>query len=236
MLIFCCGMIRSGSTLQYQIASGVARLAGAGEGAGWDWDKVRPEMASADRPVFVVKVHTPNPAIESSLDLRNVRYVYSHRDVRDAMASYIQKDGPVTDERFEELLLEQLASYEHFTTRRGAHVAPYEALTRDIPGEARAIERLMGVTIGDQARADLCAGLRLDRQRERIASRPWRPGEQWDEETLLHHNHIRDGASGKWREVLTPAQRDIVRRVAGDWLRARGGLSQRSGSPGAALS
>lgn len=47
-------------------------------------------------------------------------------------------------------------------------------------------------------------------------------GDYWDEDLLLHHNHITTGKSGAWRTVFSNAQIQQVEQRFGDWLRNHG--------------
>ncbi len=44
----------------------------------------------------------------------------------------------------------------------------------------------------------------------------------YDQKTLLHWNHLREGRPGNWRTHATPAQRAILSRLCDDWLIAHG--------------
>ena len=94
MLVVCCGMYRSGSTLHYQIAGALVEAAGVGARAGWDWASADVSLArpGAGRTgaMGVIKVHEPHPepGVEAGLDPDGVLYIYSHRDLRDVVVSY----------------------------------------------------------------------------------------------------------------------------------------------------
>lgn len=223
MLVICCGMQRSGSTLQYQIACAVAERAGVGRGVGWDWPNATPEMAVSARPVHVLKVHQPNDTFELTLDPAFTRYLYCHRDVRDVVVSLIDKTGPMDDDRLvNELKNGLIGPYNAFVSRPGALVSRYEDMINDLPGEVRRIAQTIGVTVHETDVADIADGLRLENQKAFIGGRDWSDGRAWDGRTLLHRNHIADGLVGKWRERLSERQIAIIEQHAGGWLRARG--------------
>ncbi len=68
MWIFCCGMYRSASTLQFQIATRLVKDAGLGEQIGWiDWKRF-PEVRNKSvnhSGLKVCKVHICSEAISS---------------------------------------------------------------------------------------------------------------------------------------------------------------------------
>lgn len=222
MLILVCGMQRSGSTLHYQIAKELVERLGAGSGLGWSWDLVTPELTRKGAARSVVKVHSPCEPHERALDRDRVQMLYSYRDLRDSMASLIQKRGPLEPDAFAWNVRDALDSYAHFTRAGRVLISRYEDFTRDIAGEVERIGAFLGLSASASLRDELVRGLDLDAQRRRIASVEWREGQAWDPGSLLHHNHIRDGAVGKWRTVLTPEQVATIHAMAGPWLVERG--------------
>lgn len=218
MLILVCGMQRSGSTLHYQIAKELVERLGAGTALGWSWDLVTPTLTRDGAPPSVVKVHSPSEPHERLLDQTRVRMLYSYRDLRDSMASLVQKRGDLGSDAFAWNVRDALDSYAHFTSATHVLTSRYEDFTRDISGEIDRIGAFLGLRPSPALRDELVEGLGLDAQRRRIASVEWREGQAWDPRSLLHHNHIRDGAIGKWRTVLTPEQIATVHAMAGPWL------------------
>lgn len=223
MLVICCGMPRAASTLQYQIACELIERAARGTRSR-DWPSpIAADMTVGAGPIHVAKVHDPDPGVESGLNPRFTRYIYIYRDVRDAIASHIQKDGDVPADRIARLVVDtMLGPYAHFVSRPSVLVSRYETVINDLPGEVRRIGEFIGVPpdpMRDRAIADL---LDLPSQRRHIQSHSWTGDQRWDPHTLLHRDHIHDARIGKFRDVLSGAQVGEIERVAGAWLERHG--------------
>lgn len=228
MLVVCCGMPRSGSTLQYQIVCELIERAGVGERPEAWPSPIEPEMGVGLRPVHVAKIHDPDPRLDA-FDPLFVRYVYVYRDVRDAIASHLQKlraagEDDIPPERIGDVVREQMLDpFAHFTTRPAPMlVSRYEEMVADVRGEVACIATFLGLRLQPDDCRQIAAKLDLESQRRFLESRRWDPEERWDDRTLLHRNHISDGRVGKHREVLSEAQRQAVERVAGPWLVEQG--------------
>lgn len=213
MLVICCGMPRSASTLQYQMASELVEALGVGRRAGWDWPAVEPSMAEAARPIRVVKVHDPNPELERKFVATATRYIYSRRDVRDAIASYTQKEGQRSPEQIAALARRWLSAGAWFTSRPNCLIAEYESLRDDPIGELRRIEAHLEASLEPRLRRRIVQRLSIEAQRRRLDAGRWRNREPWDDWTLLHPNHIGDAETGKWRALLTDEQIDAIDQV-----------------------
>lgn len=252
MLIVCCGMPRSASTLQYQLISGVVEAAGIGARIGWGWRSVERHMTFAARPVYVVKVHNPNPEREAELHSHgaHIAYAYTYRDLRDAAASWVQwrgesadptdfRDDPSISEELPEFLLARgsqcstpgwcrdwcewnIATFNHFSAQRTTLLSAYESWTRAIAAEIRRVEAFLGVSISDHKRAELERALSLDGQRDVIRKSVADSGFVGDARSLTNRFQIKDARIGKWREVFAESEQSTLEHHAGSWLRAMG--------------
>jgi len=98
MLIICCGMPRSGSTLQFNATWKVVEAAGTGKRVEWqssaDWadaTDLLTELAASDT-LNVVKMHFPPDNVKALAEANGaVRFVYVHRDIRDVIYSMKKK-------------------------------------------------------------------------------------------------------------------------------------------------
>ncbi len=223
MLVICCGMPRAASTLQFQIVCELIERAGLGVRPSVMPTPIEAWMTSGAESYHVARLHAPAPELERALSPRFTRYLYVYRDVRDAIASYILKEGDVAPERIGPMVQEHLlAPYYHFVARPNVLISRYETVVRSIPAEIRRIARFLGVEV-DHARAEAIAyKLDLRTQQKHIAQRTWREGETHDARTFIHPKQIHDGRVGKFRGVLTPPQLEEVERVARGWLTTRG--------------
>jgi hypothetical protein len=223
VLVICCGMPRAASTLQFQIVCELIERAGRGVRPVSIPTPMSPEMALGPDPIHVARMHGPDPALERKLNPRFTRYLYIYRDVRDAIASYILKEGDIPPEQIGRIVeAHLLGPYHHFVSRHNVLISRYETVVRSIPAEIRRISRFIGVE-ADHARAEAISyKVDLRTQQKHIAERGWREDETHDAHTFIHPKQIHDGKVGKFRGVLTPPQLEEVERVARGWLTTRG--------------
>ena len=93
MLVLCCGMIRSGSTLQFNLARTLVERAGRGESVGWaseqggQLSREQIEDLAADERMMVVKSHDLLGIDKAPLPEGAFSLLYSYRDIRDVAGS-----------------------------------------------------------------------------------------------------------------------------------------------------
>ncbi|MFQ5632245.1 MAG: sulfotransferase domain-containing protein, partial [bacterium] len=94
MWIFCCGMQRSGSTLQFQITAQLVEEAGLGKRVEWVKHKRFPKLRKKYAAYEGWKVfdnHTCTDAMKEEFHRQNAMGVYVFRDLRDVIVSKIRK-------------------------------------------------------------------------------------------------------------------------------------------------
>lgn len=226
MLIICCGMNRAGSTVRYQIARHLVEKAG-GTVLGWGWDNVKAKHSRSDG-LFLAKVHERKDKIERKLRPAGTKYAYSYRDIRDVFASRKFFSGDSGPDEIRRIARELIDRDEHFRSRPNVLVSRYEDWLDDLEGEIERYEEFLGIPLTDEERADLADRLSIEKQKkyiEQLSDENMMDAEgryRIDRETLLHKGHVRDGAAGKWRDVLTREQIDAIHEAAADWLVANG--------------
>ncbi len=218
MVVWCCGMIRSGSTLQYNLAKGV--IEGSGSGgyihANTDIPGMIRRMAPKDG-WWVNKSHEYQDEIMMPLIERGqASFVMIYRDLRDVMVStlkfrgqkfnsYIKDFRKETVER-EKLFLENVPGDILYRSR-------YEDVIEDAEGEARSIANHLGMNVNDGVIERVAKDNSLQKIKKYTSSLP-----NWDAHTRYAPRHVYTGGSGGWRERLTPRQIEIVEEEVGDWL------------------
>lgn len=226
--IICCGMMRAGSTLQYQLAVELATRRGPCVGLGFATPEQFDELLARHDDTtgsLVVKAHAFLPAAASLLAAGNAVAIYSYRDVRDvALSLAVMTNKSITELYSEGTLYALLEQYACWTNFPGVLVSRYETIIENVAAEAQRIANLLGVELTAIEAADLAARYSLDRQRERIASFADKPRDKtngdnrFDPQSLLHRNHVRSGKVGGWRQELTANEVALVERVATRWL------------------
>lgn len=244
MWVFCAGMMRSGSTLQYQIATKLVEGAGLGTGVGSCVPgRFRELLDRNDNPArhHVVKCHRYLPTARGRLRRGDARALYIYRDLRDVVVSMMHKENrsfrQMMDAGFVQQLLEDDAIW---AGQPNTLVSVYEEVTGDVAAEVERIAAFLRIDVPPSDVARIADEHSLDRQKHRIERYDFgREGvaegrtNLLDPDTLLHHNHLRSGRSGQWAEALTAEQVAEIERIAGPWLLERGyALADTTSSPG----
>lgn len=229
MFVFCGGMQRAGSTLQFQLAAHLVEAAGRGQRMEWAAPDQLPAVLrqhARSRDLLVVKTHVFTDAVEAEFRAGRAYGVYCYRDIRDVIVSIIHKESKPFDAVWvADRVASNLKWYAQWTRQPRTLVTRYETLIADIPAEVTRIAAHLGLTLTPDAAASIAAQYTPDQQRQRMAAAS---AGGFDPHSLLHHNHLSASAGqpGGWRGALTPEQIAFIERpdIAGDWLRALGYL------------
>jgi len=234
MWIFCCGMPRSGSTLQFQITAQLVEEAGLGKRIEWakpaDFGKLRKQYA-AESSWKVFKTHTCMGGMEKEFQRQNAMGVYVYRDLRDVVVSTMRK----SNDSFEKLwdigfLEDRFEEYRKWTSLPKVLASKYETMIADLPKEVERIAAHLGIAIDAAKCTAIAAEHTIERQKERIEEVKKNgelregavKGTFFDPATNLHTNHIHEGEIGGWKKVLSREQVERLEAKAGGWLAARG--------------
>lgn len=180
MVVFCNGMVRSASTLQYNITRLLVEGAGAGMGIR-EIEKAYPDghpaiEAFADAPeMYVLPTHgledgryaTPDRIIE--LAMRGaVKVTYVHRDVRDVVVSLRTKWGMNFEQcvKMVDWALERYEWLRPYHSERWLLVQRYDALTADLSTSVRAIAAFLELELPDAAIAEITDTCSMDKAEE----------------------------------------------------------------------
>lgn len=233
MWLFCAGMMRSGSTLQYQIAKTLVEGAGRGVGVGsCEPGRFRELLDRYDdpEPVYVVKCHRYVPTARARLRRGEARALYIYRDLRDVVVSMMHKENrtfrQLADAGFVRQLLEDDAIW---STQPNTLVSVYEEVSADLRSEVERIARFLDIDAGEAELDRIAEEHSLARQKRRLERFDFGKAgvaegqtNLVDPSTLLHHNHLRSGESGQWADELEAAEVAEIERVAGGWLLEHG--------------
>ena len=227
MWIFCGGMFRSGSTVQYQIASHLVEQAGRGARVTWHAPEAFGDVQRtqvADGRFLVFKAHGLTAPMRDEVVEHGGLVLTVHRDIRDVVVSAMRKNGWSFREIWRrDRLRYWTRRFEEWAELSGALVSRYDALTTDLAGEVRRIASRIGLTVEDSAVATIAATYAPDRQRERTenvrrARETTGTHVKYDPLSLLHHNHIASGRSGEYRSVLGAAEIRAIEDECGAWI------------------
>lgn len=227
MWVFCGGMFRSGSTVQYQITSHLVEQGGHGRRipryAPDEFDAARQAYAGASG-LLIFKSHGVSAPIRHELETNGGRVITVHRDIRDVAASAIRKNGWTFRHIWKHGLLNRWTRrFEEWAGLPGALVSRYDTMISGLGVEAERIGGHLGLPVSPQLAAEIDDEYSFGRQRERVLDVQARKerrelAAKYDDHSQLHYNHIASGEVGVFREVLTPAEIRAIEDGCGAWM------------------
>lgn len=232
MWVFCCGMQRSGSTLQFQIAARLVEQAGLGKRVEWVEPDRFPELREryAEVPgLKVFKNHVCTDEMAAEFARGNAVGIYSYRDPRDVFVSNIKKYASSFEQLWCGGFLEtSLWNYRRWTRLPRVLVSRYETMIGDPAAEVQRIAAHLGIALDAQTRLRIAGEYSMEKQRQRIAGfaagtlKDGYAGARYDPESMLHADHIQGGVVGGWRGRLTTGELALIETAAAGWLREHG--------------
>jgi hypothetical protein len=220
-------MIRSGSTVQYQLSSEIIESAKCGMRAPYapesDFGKIRD---SHDFQFMVFKAHLCLPDLRRECLNNEAKVIYSYRDIRDVAVSAMRKFEMTFDDLINKEWLDQaIDDYYQWTSMPDVLISRYETFHSNLVKETRKISDFLKIPLSEQTVEHIGRDFQMDRQKERMLRlRPpdigisGREELVFDPRELLHWNHVHDGQVGAWKTLLTQDQRSCLTHKFSDWL------------------
>lgn len=228
--IFCGGMIRSGSTLQYQVAGELIERSKLGRRMTY----IPPEehtrvLEFSPQGLSTFKTHDLTDPVALQCQRGGGVALYIYRDLRDVISSFQQKEhirleGTALEVKTTELIRKDLA----WRSLPRVYVSRYEDVLLALATEVNRISEFLDIPcpalMAKQIAEDLCYA----RQAENIAAAnsedlvEINPTNVYHRETLLHRNHFQGGTVGRYKFDLDSEQCRQIEVQAGDWLVSNG--------------
>ncbi|MEO6811190.1 MAG: sulfotransferase domain-containing protein [Isosphaeraceae bacterium] len=238
MDLFCVGMYRACSTWQYDVAALLLERHRSGQRLGYltgteyaDLDDREP----AGDAWRVVKSHEGHPRFAQALAEGRALAIYSYRDLRDVVYSMLHKRGVSFAEFTRQGMVHQVLANDRFWNQQPLLlVQRYEDLIAQPSAGVAQLARHLGITLAKGEADEVAAEYSLQANRRRAAELGRRlqaegidvtnpaNAQRYDNHTLLHWNHVRDGRAGGWGAQATPHQRAVLSRLVSLWLVAHG--------------
>lgn len=227
MLVICCGMMRSGSTLQYQLTVAILEKTNQGIGLGEIRNSDCQQLLQSHSPdqMQALKVHQFRhlKGVETAIAEGKAKGIYSYRDIRDVTASLMK----MRKASFEKLMFqtgeiqECLRDFHLWTNLDNLLISRYEIMVNNLTEEVVRIANHLNINLSQEEAEMIADQYNLERQKSRISN--WKNNQEkdskfYDPKSLLHANHIDSGASNKWKTALTPLQVAYLETKAKDWL------------------
>jgi hypothetical protein len=228
-LILCCGMIRSASTVQYQVVVDLVSRNGLGQSIGFaDRQSVSEVLQKLQRVVglAVAKTHEVFPEFDALIQQDMVSLLYTFRDLRAVALSVMRKwEIPFAHVIGRNGWLDTaVESSIHWLSVPGVCVSRYEDIVLSLPAEVTKWAGVLGLNITCAQAEELAAKYCIQAQQDRIRKMRIQTGEvsestrYIDPESLLHHNHIIDGSLDGWKAGLEKWQIRQIESRFSKWL------------------
>lgn len=230
MIVYCLGMQSSGSTWLYNVVRDLMNAAGLKHTA------MRAEMyqnfmeqRAARHRNGVLRGHNVQSALIRILNLNDVKTIMSFRDPRDAVTSFLQRFGnygaeflPVCND-----IARNLASLVTASQQLDHLSFFYEDKFTESPQTVRKVAEFIGLPASDELVETIFDKYRAAKVKDLMAKLDELPESQRfvdpnnnnvaDRATSFHRTHISDMRVGKWQEVLTAEQQEVVGELFGDY-------------------
>lgn len=231
MFIFCGGMFRSGSTLQYQIVSQLIEDRGLGARITWhspeDFSAIRSSTASNGQ-ILIFKAHKLTADMLGEIEENGALVITAHRDIRDVVVSAMKKN----DWSFRKIWRNDRLRYwtgrfDEWARQPGALVCRYDDMVKDLEGMIRRIADYLDISLSQDEVRSLANTYSLDNQKDRadqVAQQLQTGGNpsKYDPHSLLHYNHIAGGGIGEYKTFLQPAQIRAIEEECSEWMKRWG--------------
>jgi len=227
--VFCAGMIRSGSTLQYQLAAEIVERTSIGFRVAYspedEFDAVREQLVVPSQ-FKVFKAHVCTTTLKRECLEYDAKVVYSFRDIRDVAVSAMRKFGLSFHELVTKGWLDQaITDYYNWTSMPMVSISRYEELCVDIHLEVSKISAFLGSCLSTEDLQNIADEYGLEQQLARIKrfNQQRRAnissiGSVFDLKELLHYNHIHKGEVGGWRNLLSSTESSFLTGRYSSWL------------------
>lgn len=226
MYIGCFGMIRSGSTLQYNIVAEIIELKNIGQRLGWLEYKDFINDNKKDSKISIFKNHTLLNEIEEFLFLNKGICFYTYRDIRDVCVSFMKKENKTFQEVFNSRILHNAIEefYKIKNTRINKYVQSYETMFNDTKNEIKNIADFLDITLSSEEINEIYQSVSIDKQKENIQLYKKEKNYiesnnlKYNSHTLIHLNHIDDGMINKYKNILSDEELMLLEKEFSEWL------------------
>ena len=235
--IVCCGMIRSGSTLQYQIAKSIVETTGIGRALGYykQQDFMNLLKQHADENIwFVVKNHW-HFTIPAEYSSDKFRFIYCYRDFRDIAISLMKKEQMTFDFFINAFDFNTpLEQYKKWISEDRIYISRYEKFVEDIKSEVEGIASFLGIQLTQDKISKIALNHSLENQKKYLHkisetnTLDEKYGYQLDGNSLMHTNHINSGKVNQWKNELTSFEIEKLQRKVKPYLIENGYRIHRS--------
>jgi len=242
MDVLCVGMYRACSTWQYEVVAHLVETHREGRRLGFvTGEEYAGQTQGVGSEWRVLKSHEGHHDFAEALASQRAVAIYAFRDLRDVVFSLMHKRALSFESLLRYGMIHQVCDNDRFWSRQpNLLVQRYEDLVADPVRGVEELARHLAIGLDPGEASAIAAEYSFEKNRRRARDLQRRLRERgcdpsdpswrlvYDDKTLLHWNHLRDGRVGEWRERTTSRQRAMLGRLMGDWLIERGYEPDRS--------
>lgn len=228
MLIFCCGLMRSGSTLQYQLTETLIQKLGRGSGYGWlpsikNRDEVFNRATETDpESYYIVKIHGYNPDFLRLIEQGKASAIYVYRDLRDVVTSFMSWQNTSFEGVIREKWIEKvLTDSQNWEALNNIHISKYETAVNNLYDEVLAIANHLSLDVRTEILQEVAEQCSLKKTQKRMQSLTQK-NQKSDNQNILHHNHIKSGMAQRYKKELAPTQIALIETKTAVWMKSHG--------------
>jgi hypothetical protein len=226
--IICCGLPRSGSTLQYNIVAEIVEKSKMGKRMGFvqnDDFLILFQKEEKNNMFKVIKTHELSPLMVTLIKNKKAIFFSCYRDLREVAISY----NSVWNTSYNEFIINgsldfYLNKFYEFKVLSPFRFVSYKALKNNIPFEIKTIAKLLNISLDDSQIHKITNNNSLETRLSLLA----KDDEEWinyngyklNPHTLLHHNHITDNLdSHHWQSKLSKWNIFKIELFSNFWLK-----------------
>jgi hypothetical protein len=231
MIVLCGGMYRSGSTLQYNLASNIIERKQMGARVPYgdyqsDPNAYISSLVSTSPLYQVLKVHELPLAALPLIRERSAKCLSVYRDIRDVVASWQAKTRMrLSVNAGLDFARGAVRAFTNWENLSGADciVFRYEDMINNVPSACQKVADFLNLEISPSQVSDICHKCSIDSMSGRLEtlmdSEITRcAGMAWDSHTLVHLDHLNGGIVGRARKELDDDLLFSLEDEFGEWI------------------
>ena len=217
-----CGGPRSGSTLLNIIIKEILLVRLSSENNYVDTTTDLSKKLSSYNHFNLIKTHRYFFNIPKLIKKGQVIAFMTHRDIRDVTVSLKQKGWVqnVKDFVFSKDLKQIAFSSIAYARVNGMNILSYEQLMDNPAGVISFVSEKLNVQLSEEQVGKIENNVSRENVIRKIETLKMIGGDEssLDVSTGLHIDHIKDGKSGKWKELLTHEEKDMIAKECSEYL------------------
>jgi hypothetical protein len=228
MWIICCGLPRSGSTLQYNIIADIVEYGNQGKRIGFieneNFHTIIKENVAYPK-YKIIKTHLLTSTMKEYLQNKKAILFSCYRDIRDVAVSY----NSVWNKSLNNFIIDgnldyYLNTYYEIKSYHPIQFNSYQELNCNLIDEISKIATLLNISLTQNQIDEIYKNNTLELRKNRLNTTDLVQlnGYKYNSHTLLHHNHITNGNSNQWKVKLSYWAIFKIELLSNFWLKENG--------------